>query len=153
MIFITSDVDPHFKALATKKKITRVEGYNELRALCHSLKAIGMSIERRAGIKGTHFKVTNTLKGTTTAQLPPGFDITQQPILVSVSDQGGINRGLLDYVQYKVGTMTAALYDFQHRLWSDTKTAMKVAKVFKAFLPPMKCQLFQCKSSLGSAII
>ena len=160
---------PTCQGIGNKKNNTRVEGYNELRALCHSLKAIGMSIEmfqpdsklhldpltaeESRHQQGTHFEVTNTLKGTTTAQLPPGFDITQQPILVSVSDQGGINRGLLDYVQYKVGTMTAALYDFQHRLWSDTKTAMKVAKVFKAFLPPMKCQLFQCKSSLGSAII
>ena len=148
-MFITRS-DPHFKALATKRIITRVEGYNELRALCHSLNAIGMSIEmfkpdsrlhldpltaeESRHQQGTHFEVTNTLKGTTTAQLPPGFDITQQPILVSVSDQGGINRVFLGYVQYKVGIMIVVLYDFQHRLWNDIKAAMKMAKVFKSFL-------------------
>ena len=30
--------------------------------------------------------------------------------------------------------MIVVLYDFQHRLWNDIKTAMKVAKVFKSFL-------------------
>ena len=57
--------------------------------------------------QGTHFEATNTLKGTTTAQLPPGFDH-----LVSVSDQGGINSAFIDYVQYKVGIMIVVLSDF-----------------------------------------
>ena len=96
-----------------------------------------LTAEERWHQQGTHFEVTNTLKGTTTAQLPPGFDITQQPILVSV-DQGGINGAFLDYLQYKVGIRIVVLDNFQHRLWHDMKTAMKVAKVFYS----MECELW-----------
>ncbi len=43
---LRSEVDPEISALGAIKKLTRVAGYNEIRALSHSLAAIGFPLEK-----------------------------------------------------------------------------------------------------------
>lgn len=54
------------------------------------------------------------------------------PLLVSMSDQGGINRAGLSYLVYKLKLAVAVQFDPFHRGWNDLKASLK--SVFKPFL-------------------
>ena len=49
---LKSEVDPQIQALSAINKLTRVEGYNEIRPLSHSLQAIGWPLEKFQFPKG-----------------------------------------------------------------------------------------------------
>ena len=49
---------------------------------------------------------------------PDGWSIRKQPLLCSISDQGGINRASLDYLGFKLGAPVLVLFDPFHRCWN-----------------------------------
>ena len=99
------EVSPDIQALGAKKQLTRIEGFNELKALSHSLIAVGMPFEefflenvcwQKLGefesrvFENGLWRVVNSRTGARKLQLPKNFDISKTPLLVSLSDQGGI---------------------------------------------------------------
>ena len=102
------EVSPDIQALGAKKQLTRIEGFNELKALSHSLIAVGMPFEefflenvcwQKLGefesrvFENGLWRVVNSRTGARKLQLPKNFDISKTPLLVSLSDQGGIRGG------------------------------------------------------------
>ena len=149
---LKSEVDPSILALSAINKLTRVEGYNEIRALSHALKAINWPLEKfifpedllwrqledfeeRIWEDG-RFWVVNTRTQEKRLQIPPNFQIRSTPLLVSMSDQGGINRAGLDYLLYKLSLAIHVQFDPYHRGWNDVKQSLKNSKgdLFKCFL-------------------
>lgn len=144
------EIDLEFRALAQRKEITRVHGFSELRAVSHALKAIGKDMSvfeipedvhwkaldntQVRSFKDGKFWITNQVTGQVVQQLPSTWDVRTQHMLVSVSDQGGINRGVLDYVQYMLPLALVVGYDNQHRCYNDLKAALRAAQLYKAFL-------------------
>ena len=57
-------------------------------------------------------------------------------MLVSLSDQGGINRSGLDYLTSKLGMPLHVSFDPYHRSWNDVKLSLKSSKgdLFKCLL-------------------
>ena len=147
-----SEVLLEMQQLAAKKKLTRIEGYGELRALSHALKGIGYPLEFFQLPNDVHWKplgpnqsreysdgimfVADKASGTKIAQLPPSFDINQVPLLCSISDQGGINRASLDYMCFKLFMPVLTLWDPFHRAWNDLRDSLKKDKgsLFKCML-------------------
>lgn len=84
--------------------------------------------------QGNQFVIRDTITGQTTPQLPEGFQFSKVPTLTSVSDQGGVNRGFLDYILYQVQLLLSVQYDLQHRIWNDLKASLKAAQLFRTFL-------------------
>lgn len=137
--------------LSVENRITRVQGFNEIRAVSHSLKAIGMPLEKfklpeevlwrslegheeRVWQDGICF-IKNTRTGQLQPQLPKEFNIHKTPLLVSVSDQGGINRAGLDYLVYKLNLGLHIQFDPFHRAWNDVKDCLKKSgDLWKTFL-------------------
>ena len=146
----SSELSDELRVLAGKKSLTRVAGYCELRGLSHALKGIQKGLgdlklpeamkwkalsndEYRELDGGQYFVVT---KGTLerVPQIPQGFSIYNQCLLVSITDQGKVNLGALDYIVYHLGLTVLAGYDRQHRTYNDLKAALKFAGLYKAFL-------------------
>jgi hypothetical protein len=116
---LKNEVDPEIQALSAVNKLTRVAGYNGIRALSHSLKVVNFPLDRFRFPKGLLWKplqshetrvwsdgqywVVDTRTGEKRPQLPSDFCIETTPLLTSVSDQGGIPRAGLDYLVYKLG--------------------------------------------------
>ena len=146
------EVDPEIQALGAKSKLTRIQGFNEIRAVSHSLKAVGMPLEKffldqnvawrplqdfqKRAFKDGIWWVVNTRTGIITPQLPKDFDMAKTPLLCSLSDQGGINRAGLDYLAWKLGMTIHIAFDPYHRSWNDVKHCLKSAKgdLFKCLL-------------------
>ena len=149
---LKNEVDPEIQALSAVNKLTRVAGYNEIRALSHSLKAVNFPLDRFRFPKDLLWKplqshetrvwsdgqywVVDTRTGEKRPQLPSDFCIETTPLLISVSDQGGINRAGLDYLVYKLGLSMHIQFDPYHRGWNDLKDTLKKSKgdLFKCFL-------------------
>ena len=149
---LKSEVDPSILALSAINKLTRVEGYNEIRALSHALKAINWPLEKFIFPKDLlwrplqdfeertwedgRFWVVNTRTQEKKLQIPEAFQIKSSPMLVSLSDQGGINRAGLDYLVYKLSLAVHVQFDPYHRGWNDVKLALKSTKgdLYKCFL-------------------
>ena len=145
------EVSPEIQALGAKKKLTRIEGFNELRALSHSLMGVGMPLEKFF-LEGVCWKkleefesrvfenglwwIVNARTGSKKVQLPQNFNIAKTPLLVSLSDQGGINRSGLDYLTSKLGMTLHVSFDPYHRSWNDVKLSLKASKgdLFKCLL-------------------
>ena len=131
------------------KRLTRVDGFGEMRAVAHAMSIIKdfeffrplegvhwqplLQTESRE-LEGGQYVIKDQLTGVTKPQVPNNVNLSHQPVLTSVSDQGGINRSFLDYIVYQVRLSFVVLFDFQHRLWNDVKAAMKAAKIFRSFL-------------------
>ena len=148
---VSAELEEELKELAAVNRLTRIEGFNELRALSHTLASIGCPLdkfflpesilwkpltthERRVLVDGKWF-IQNLLSRTMTRQLPPDLDVHQIPILVSLTDQGSLNRAGLDYTMYKLGACILPLYDPYHRVWNDLRDSLKkVSTLFKTFL-------------------
>ena len=145
------EVDPAILSLSSMNRLTRVQGFNEIRAVSHSLKAVGMPLEKFAisekvlwkSLKGHEVRIwengmyfiKNTRTGEKMPQLPEDFSIHRTPILVSISDQGGINRAGLDYLVYKMGLGLHCLFDPYHRVWNDVRDSLKKGgDLWKSFL-------------------
>jgi hypothetical protein len=57
----------------------------------------------------------NTRTQEKNVQIPKDFQIATCPLLVSMSDQGGINRAGLSYLVYKLKLAVAVQFDPFHR--------------------------------------
>lgn len=109
------EVDAEFQALAQRKQITRVEGYAELRAMSNALAVIGKELSifeipntvmhrelkyfEVRELREDGFWISNTAIGEECKQIPDHWSFKTQHCLVSLSDQGGLNREVLDYCQ------------------------------------------------------
>ena len=149
---VRSEVDPETQALSAINRLTRIQGYNELRALSHSLQAIGMPLEKfnfpqnllwqplesheKRVKENGQFWVVDSLTGEKRPQIPATFNILSQPLLISMSDQGGINRAGLDYMVHKLHLALNIQFDPYHRGWNDIKLALKQSQgeLFKCIL-------------------
>ena len=147
------EVEMHIQQLAARNRITRIDGYCELRSLSHALKGIGFPLEYFQLPDDVHLKplgqhetreisngiiyIVNKVAKTKIPQIPPTFDINACPLLCSISDQGGINRASLDYCTFKLNLPLLCLYDPYHRGWNDLRDSMKRTRggsLFKAML-------------------
>ena len=143
---MVSDVSDSLIKQALGRKLTRIEGYNEMRALFAALdKSLGWSAEcflkpddlllrplaadevRVKGADGLWYFV-NTRTGQAQRQVPQQVKLESLPLLVSVSDQGPLNLAALNFLQFSPqALMIQALYDPFHRGWNDLKLALKRA--------------------------
>lgn len=149
---LKAEVDPEIQALSSINKLTRISGYCEIRALSHAMLAVGMPLQKfvfpqaliwrpllehemRVWEHG-EFWITNSRTGEKIPQIPSGWTIATQPLLVSFSDQGGINRAGLDYMAFKLGLSLHVGFDPFHRSWNDIKDSLKKSKgdLYKCFL-------------------
>ena len=144
------EVDVEFRALVQRKEITRVHGFAELRAVSHGLSAIDKDLSvfevseavlwkpmtnmQTRTFRNGKFFISNTATGEEAPQLPDGWSFAGQHMLVSISDQGGINRGVLDYCQHMLPLAILVGYDSTHRCYNDLKSSMRTSSLFKAFL-------------------
>ena len=145
------EVDPEIQALGGMNKLTRISGFSEIRALSHSLNAIKMPLEKfklppkflwwpltphqKRVLKNGAWWVVDT-DGKEYIQIPSDFCIDSTPVLVSVSDQGSLNRSGLDYLVHKLGLNILVAFDPFHRSWNDIKLCLKSSKgdLFKTLL-------------------
>ena len=151
---LSSDLEEELRELAAVNKLTRIQGFAELRGLSHSMAAFGWplqkfvltdvhwrplkSSQKRVRVKGQ--MCIQDCDGKTYPQVPVSFDIQKQPLLHSITDQGSLNRASLDYIQYKLGLAVLVSYDPYHRVWNDLRDCLKkCGTLWKTFL---SCALF-----------
>ena len=141
---LVADLDGSLVEKAKTKKLTRIEGYNELRCLAAHL-------DHSLGVKLTDFEVNPNLlwrelqpeeirmKGAdgryviynlqtqrAAYQVPPSMKLGQVPCLTTISDQGPLNVASLSYMMYSHKSINlVALWDPYHRCWNDIKGACK----------------------------
>ena len=122
-------------------KLTRLDGFQEMKALSNALRAIGAPLDKFNLPANWHIhKLQRHQKRITTGgkvwiqdmraqtlqqAIPTDIDMNVQPLLVSISDQGGINRAALDYCQFKLGQLLLVQFDSSHRIWNDIKAILK----------------------------
>ena len=145
-----NELDDELKALVSMKRVCRVAGFAEFRALCNALGGISKPLggfkvddnvlwkplavqERRELIDGKYY-IYHQSTGDRKIQMPEDFNFDQQKILVSVTDQGSVNLSVLDYVQHHLKLCVLVAFGRQHRTWNDLKSGMKAAGFFKTFL-------------------
>ena len=121
-------------------KLTRVEGYNELRGLCSAIfHSTGLPLEDfqkpmallvrplkqdELRVKGQDGKwyIYNAKNQEIQAVVPEGLSLADVPCLVSCSDQGPNNVACLNYLQFsKEAIMLICHWDPSHRCWNDIK--------------------------------
>ena len=135
------EIDLELQQLSGANKLTRIDGYTELRALSNCIRGLGVPLEffvldssiicRPLGPSEVRLEengrifVLDKKSGQKVAVLPDAFDASQVPLLCSVSDQGGINRASLDYCCYKLKLPLLVLFDPFHRCWNDIKDTLK----------------------------
>ena len=141
---LKQEVCEEIRALSASNKLTRIQGYAEIRALSHSLKAVGKPLstfflgedvhwrplhdfEKRVFEDGVWW-ILDSRTGSKVRQLPTTFSISKTPILCSLSDQGGINRAGLDYLCFELGMSIHIGYDPYHRSWNDVKHSLRCSK-------------------------
>ena len=137
------ELDPAIQQLARDEKITRVDGFNSMRALSHAMKSIGLPLsvfakpqdmhlgplkatEVRVCVQGSFF-IYDQLTTSTVRQLPEGLDLQTVPMLLSMSDQGPLNAPGLDHLQFHLGMLILPCYDCYHRCWNDIKASLRSA--------------------------
>ena len=138
-----SDLEQGLLPLARSRKLTRLDGFKELKGLSSSLRGIGIDIidfkvpegllcrpleageYRLVGPTGSvyvHFEETGAL----VPQVPAHLDLGALPCLLSVSDQGPNNTASLNYCMYsKQALLFWSSWDPFHRAWNDIKNAFK----------------------------
>ena len=145
------EVDPEIQALGGMNKLTRISGFSEIRALSHSLNAIKMPLQKfklppnflwqplkphqKRVLKNGAWWIVDP-DGQEFLQIPSDFCIDTTPLLVSVSDQGSLNRSGLDYLVHKLCLTILVAFDPYHRSWNDIKLCLKSSKgdLFKTLL-------------------
>lgn len=147
---LAKETDVDFQALAQRKQITRITGFAELRAVSHALSAIGKELsvfeipgpvlykplkmtEQRVFKEGG-FWICDSSTGEERQQIPDNWSFATQPSLVSISDQGGINRGVLDYAQHMLPLALLISFDGQHRCYNDLKHSLRQSGLYRSFL-------------------
>ena len=144
---MVSELDPDLIPLAKARKLTRVEGFKEIKALSCALQSIGLSLasfivppgltlrplkptEYRLEGAGGRFFIVDEHSQQTVPEIPEHVDIGALPCLVSISDQGPNIIGAVNYLQYHAenALLFHAQFDPYHRAWNDLKLAMKKTK-------------------------
>eukprot|EP00434_Breviolum_minutum_P035507 symbB.v1.2.031433.t1/scaffold3648.1/size52728/2 len=143
-----SDVEEEiFKMLGAlpgkAKKLEKVEGYNELRALSHALHTLDLDLESFAPPHGLlwqplrqgdiRFKkedgkmyISSEVAEAVRPVVPAELDLKSIPVLVSISDQGPNNLAALNYVQFGPHALNITCqFDVYHRTWNDVKLSCK----------------------------
>ena len=139
-----SDVGDDIPKAAKDNKISRVEGYSELRGFASALwHTTGMSLEdfqvpeglclwplskgqvRLKGTDGKHY-VVNLQDNTYKPVIPHNYCMGDIPLLNSVSDQGPLPMAALSYLGFSANAiMLHPDFDPFHRSWNDIKGAAK----------------------------
>ena len=135
------EIGLELQQLSGANKLTRIDGYTELRALSNCIRGLGLPLEffvldksivcRQLGPSEVRIEENGKIfifdkkSGQKVAVLPDAFDASQVPLLCSVSDQGGINRASLDYCCFKLKLPLLVLFDPYHRCWNDIKETLK----------------------------
>ena len=145
----SEELDEELRALAGIKKVTRVAGFAELRGLAHAMASINMSLDvfqipddvlwkplkehEERKLKQGKYMVCNKLTNEEKPQVPEGYSFTRQCTMVSLTDQGAVNLGALDYIVYHLKLTILCGYDKQHRTWNDLKSGLRASKLMKSF--------------------
>ena len=95
-------------------------------------KALGNHQERV--LEHGQFWIVEKDTGVRALQYPPHFRVQDQSLLVSITDQGAVNLGVLDYAVYHLGLSILVAFDRQHRTYNDLKSSLKFAGLFRSFL-------------------
>jgi len=143
---LMNDLSESLLPLARSQKLTRLEGFKELKGLCSSMKAVGLKIEdfmvptgilckplaqHEYRLKGPDGKVyivneeTNTLQ----LQVPDAIDLGSLPVLCSISDQGPNNTAALNFCMFSSEALLFwSEWDPFHRAWNDIKNSLKKSR-------------------------
>lgn len=143
---VLSELHPSLLPQAKGRKLVRLEGFKEIKALSSALESIGVKLAdfkvpeglicrplkpqefRLTGPDG-HIYIQNADTKEITPEVPLHLDLGSLPCLVSMSDQGPNIIGATNYLQYsQQAPLFLALFDPYHRAWNDMKTALKRAK-------------------------
>ena len=138
-----SEVVDELLPMAKQSKLTRVDGYKELRGVSAALSGVGLSLidfqppsqlwcqpleahQVRIPMGNGAFAIFNEKTNELCPQIPPHLDLAKLPILVSISDQGPVNSAALNYLQYSPqAILISTQFDCFHRCWNDLKLAYK----------------------------
>eukprot|EP00438_Fugacium_kawagutii_P035086 Skav205139 [mRNA] locus=scaffold3411:179900:184204:- [translate_table: standard] len=140
------ELDTSLLDLAKGKKLTRLEGYREIKGLCSALEGIGLRLQdfyvpsnlvlrplcagelRLQGPDGRWY-IHQEEDMQTTAVTPDGVDLGSLPALISLSDQGPSNTAALNFMLFSSQAILMwALWDPYHRAWNDLKLALRRCK-------------------------
>ncbi|CAL1147738.1 unnamed protein product, partial [Cladocopium goreaui] len=138
-----SELDSSLLEMAQARKLTRLEGYREIKGLSAALEGIGLTLKnffvpeelvlrplnseelRLQGGDGKWY-IQDMKTGEVRPHVPPGFDLGSLPALISISDQGPANTAALNYMLYSSRALLMwSLWDPYHRAWNDLKLALK----------------------------
>ena len=131
--------------LAKSRRLTRLEGFKEIKALSSALESIGLSLQsfqippglhcrpltasqyRLEGDRAYIFEELEDGNEQIVPEVPVDMDLGKLPCLVSISDQGPNIIGAVNYLQYhpEFSILFLALFDPFHRAWNDLKLALK----------------------------
>ncbi len=143
---LMNDLSESLLPLARSQKLTRLEGFKELKGLCSSLKAIGLKIEefmvpagilckpltehqyRLVGADGKVY-IANDETGDLQLQVPDAIDLGSLPLICSISDQGPNNTAALNFLMFSSEALLFwSEWDPFHRAWNDIKNSLKKSK-------------------------
>ena len=137
------ELDGSLLELGQARKLTRLEGYREVKGLSSSLEGVGLSLkdffvpeglvlrplaphELRIQGPGGRWYIQNEKTGETKPEAPEDFDFGALPALISISDQGPANTAALNYLMFSSKALLLwSLWDPYHRAWNDLKLALK----------------------------
>jgi hypothetical protein len=137
------ELDGSLLELGQARKLTRLEGYREVKGLSSSLEGVGLSLkdffvpeglvlrplaphELRIQGPGGRWYIQNEKTGETKPEAPEDFDFGALPALISISDQGPANTAALNYLMFSSKALLLwSLWDPYHRAWNDFKLALK----------------------------
>ena len=143
---VLSELGTELVPLAKSRKLTRIDGYKEIRGLSAALRSIGLSLEAFSVPPGLRCYplaphelrivdddgrawILNEKTGAVEPEVPDGIDLGGLPHLVSISDQGPSNMAALSYIAYSCHALLLhAIFDPYHRAWNDLKMSLRKAK-------------------------
>lgn len=141
-----SDIADDLVKSAQSRRLTRLEGYNELRTLAACLDhSVGIKLEQFSVPSGLiarplkpqevrvkskeagKYIIYNTQTKEATHEVDPSLCLANTPVLVTISDQGPANVAFLNFLLHCEASsiMLHCEYDCYHRCWNDIKLAAK----------------------------
>eukprot|EP00438_Fugacium_kawagutii_P020973 Skav206113 [mRNA] locus=scaffold3261:44575:49089:+ [translate_table: standard] len=137
------ELDASLFDLAKGRKLTRLEGYREIKGLAAALEGIGVKLQDfyvptnlvlrplasgEYRVQGPHGRwyIVHEEDMEATPVCPDGVELGSLPSLISISDQGPSNTAALNFMLFSSNAMLMwALWDPFHRAWNDLKLALK----------------------------
>lgn len=138
-----SEISSELVQFAKGRKLTRIEGYREVKAFSAAMQSINLSLmdfvappvlhcrplqphELRLKQPDGSFSIFNENTGEIQPEIGEGVNLQEVSCLVSVSDQGPNNTAAMNYVMFSNNSlMVWALWDCYHRTWNDLKASFK----------------------------